>query len=285
MEVKRVVTPAEFLERAGPLLLEDEARHNLILGIADALNVDPARYRTFHLWVVVDSGRVVSAALQTPPFNITVARPATASALTALARAIHEDGLDLPGVTAAVPEVDLFADAWEAQTGTERSVRMVQRIYRLARQPNALRVPGKARRATRRDRALLVAWMKAFSDEAMGESDQDAVERGVDARLRSSTSGFLLWEAGEPVAQPVSMAGWGGTTPSGIRISAVYTPPQFRRRGYGSAVTAAVSAEQLAAGRRFCFLYTDLANSTSNKIYMDIGYEPVCDSMDYAFEP
>jgi predicted GNAT family acetyltransferase len=28
-----------------------------------------------------------------------------------------------------------------------------------------------------------------------------------------------------------------------------------------------------------------LANPTSNKIYADIGYEPVCDSVDYAFEP
>ena len=65
----------------------------------------------------------------------------------------------------------------------------------------------------------------------------------------------------------------------------VYTPARHRRRGYGSAITAAVSAERLASGRRFCFLYTDLANPTSNSIYMDIGYEPVCDSVDYAFEP
>jgi predicted GNAT family acetyltransferase len=55
-------------------------------------------------------------------------------------------------------------------------------------------------------------------------------------------------------------------------------------RGYGSAVTAAVTAEQLAEGRTFCFLYTDLANPTSNKIYTDLGYEPVCDAVDYAFE-
>jgi hypothetical protein len=80
------------------------------------------------------------------------------------------------------------------------------------------------------------------------------------------------------------LAGWGGRTPNGIRIGPVYTPPDRRRRGYGSAVTAAVSAAKLAAGRQFCFLYTDLANPTSNKIYMDIGYEPVCDAVDYAFD-
>jgi predicted GNAT family acetyltransferase len=56
-------------------------------------------------------------------------------------------------------------------------------------------------------------------------------------------------------------------------------------RGYGSAVTAAVTAERLAAGRRFCFLYTDVANPTSNRIYTRLGYEPVCESVDYAFEP
>ncbi|MBA3402395.1 MAG: GNAT family N-acetyltransferase [Actinobacteria bacterium] len=79
------------------------------------------------------------------------------------------------------------------------------------------------------------------------------------------------------------LAGWGGKTPNGIRLGPVYTPPERRRRGYASALTAAVSAERLAAGRQFCFLYTDLDNPTSNKIYTNIGYEPVCDSVEYAF--
>ena len=46
-----------------------------------------------------------------------------------------------------------------------------------------------------------------------------------------------------------------------------------------------MSQAQLDAGRRFVTLFTDLANPTSNKIYTDIGYEPVCNSIDYAFEP
>jgi predicted GNAT family acetyltransferase len=76
----------------------------------------------------------------------------------------------------------------------------------------------------------------------------------------------------------VSLAGFGGPTPHGIRIGPVYTPRQQRGRGYGSAVTAAVSQLNLGRGRRFCFLYTDLANPTSNAIYLRLGYEPVCDS-------
>jgi predicted GNAT family acetyltransferase len=46
-----------------------------------------------------------------------------------------------------------------------------------------------------------------------------------------------------------------------------------------------VSAWLLERGRQFCFLYTDLANASSNRIYQQIGYEPICDSVQYAFEP
>jgi uncharacterized protein len=57
----------------------------------------------------------------------------------------------------------------------------------------------------------------------------------------------------------------------------VYTPPALCRRGYASACVAALSARLLTEGRRLCFLYTDLANPTSNAIYQKIGYRPVYD--------
>jgi predicted GNAT family acetyltransferase len=158
---------------------------------------------------------------------------------------------------------------------------MAQRIYRLTTLRQVEGVPGRARRATQRDRPLLLEWVRSFLAEAIPEGPPDVgPERIVDARLGEGRGGFTIWEDGGPA----SLAGWGGTTPNGARIGPVYTPPEHRRRGYGSAVTAAVSAEQLASGHAFCFLYTDLANPTSNKIYTDLGYEPVCDSIDYAFE-
>lgn len=43
-------------------------------------------------------------------------------------------------------------------------------------------------------------------------------------------------------------------------------------------------ADQLERGRQFCFLFTDLANPTSNAIYQAIGYEPVCDMDQYRFD-
>jgi len=89
-----------------------------------------------------------------------------------------------------------------------------------------------------------------------------------------------LWEDGDEV---VSWVGAGGETPHGIRIGPVHTPPQLRSRGHAGSLTAAASADQLEHGRRFCFLFTDLANPTSNKIYRAIGYQPVGDVDQYRF--
>ena len=79
------------------------------------------------------------------------------------------------------------------------------------------------------------------------------------------------------------MAACIGATPKGIRIGGVYTPPDERRRGYATALVAEVSRIKLAEGKALCFLFTDLANPTSNSIYQKIGYRPVCDFAEYRF--
>jgi len=89
-----------------------------------------------------------------------------------------------------------------------------------------------------------------------------------------------LWVDG---GRPVSLTCVGGVTPHGIRIGPVYTPPDLRGKGYASSLVAGVSQMQLDAGRAYVFLFTDLANPTSNRIYQALGYEPVNDVDEYDF--
>ena len=91
---------------------------------------------------------------------------------------------------------------------------------------------------------------------------------------------LVLWEV-EGTA--VSMAGFAGRTPNGIRVAWVYTPPENRGKGFAGACVAALSQKLLDDGRKFCFLYTDLANPISNHVYLKIGYEPVTDATVYSF--
>jgi len=185
--------------------------------------------------------------------------------------------------------VEEFAELWSRHTGDTAHTHMRQGIYALEQVEPPSAVSGSARVATVDERELVLRWLIAFLEEAGSAAERsvarDRAEAALDHRLSSSSAGNLLWEDEN---EPVSLAGWTGPTPHGIRIGPVYTPPELRGRGYATALTAELSQRLLDGrlfdgGRRFCFLYTDLANPTSNAIYERIGYRRVAESAEIVF--
>ena len=108
--------------------------------------------------------------------------------------------------------------------------------------------------------------------------DRQFAERSV--AEKTAAGDFMVWECDCTV---VSMAAVVRRTPSACSIALVYTPPELRGRGYATRLVAELSEQQLAAGRRFCFLHTDLANPTSNAIYERIGYRRVAEAAEVVF--
>ena len=281
MNVVRCETPRAFLERAGVFLVADEACHNLLLGVPASLAariITPTPPPYFA--VVVETGEVVAAAMMTPPHRLVVSRTRPPQALELLAADLLAAGIMPPGVHGAVPVSEQFAEAWRAATGQGYEQILAHRIYQLERVRQVPAPPGRLRRATAADRPVLIQWNRAFLVEAFGAQAPAAdVEQLVDRRLEEPLEGLYLWDD----AGPRSLAGYTGPTPHGIRVGPVYTPPEHRNRGYASGCVAALSEMLLDRGYQFCFLYTDLANPTSNRIYQRIGYEPVCDVIEYRF--
>src|ERR687893_593156 len=99
---------------------------------------------------------------------------------------------------------------------------------------------------------------------------------------------FRLDELRPPAGVPgaARVAGMADLAPAAgmSRLSSVWTPPEHRGRGFGSAVTAAASRWALDAGATHVVLFTDLTNPVSNSIYPKIGYRPVYDAVDLAFD-
>jgi predicted GNAT family acetyltransferase len=159
---------------------------------------------------------------------------------------------------------------------------MHERIFQLEQVQPVGSVSGQLRELTEADLPLLAEWLEAFDVEALGETGQHPyeIERLRANFVNSDIRTMYFWLDGDQV---VSMSGCGNPTRNGIRIGPVYTPPDLRGRGYASALVAAVSQLQLDKGRRFCFLFTDLSNPTSNHIYQAIGYQPIADIDEYAF--
>jgi uncharacterized protein len=284
-QVTRSDDPGAFLAEADDLLLADEARHNLILGIAGTIRDSPELYPLRSFWLARHGRTVVGAAMRTPPYNLILARPSSPEALAALAHAVSDE---LPGVVGAVPESEEFAELWAAHAGVRARTHMRQGVYALEQVEPPPAAPGSPRAATADDRELVLAWWLAFGEEVLHEGGpgRENAATMVDHRLASAVSGVFLWE---DEGEPVSLAGWGGRTPNGIRVGPVYTPPELRSRGYATALTAEMSQRLLdgrlfEGGRRFCFLYTDLANPTSNAIYERIGYRRVAESAEVVFD-
>ena len=272
-------TAAGFLDAALDCLLREEAKNNLILGISLRVRDGHSYGAEAPLFLTVHDGETLAAAaVRTPPYNLILhGEPDRLEAVDAIVGYLLETGHTLPGVNGALDVASAFCRAWTRRTGQTFRLQMSQRIYALTHVRPLVDVSGHVRWACEDDVPTLARWFLGFSREAVPSDPPSDPEANV---RRFMTSGRLaVWDIGEAV----SMAGSSRGTPNGGTISAVYTPPEHRRRGYASACVAALSQALLDAGHRFCALYTDLANPTSNKIYQDVGYNPIADWGAYAF--
>ncbi|WP_405548345.1 GNAT family N-acetyltransferase [Streptomyces globisporus] len=257
-----------FLAAAGPSLAARPVEHTVALSVTERLRRSGAHHYgaddpVLGWWRGAD-GAVAGTLVRTPPHGamLTALPP---EAVEPLVEALGA-GPDLDGVNADRDIAALLA----ARLPGYRTVQE-QRLYRLGTlRPPSPAPEGRARAAAREDRALLVAWVEEFA-EATGQSKSSAewlVDEGTE---RGS---LTLWESG---GTPVALAGRSLMLAGMVRVTSVYTPPEFRGRGYGAAVTAESSQAALAEGAAEVLLFTDLANPTSNGVYLRIGYEPVAD--------
>ncbi|SNT57413.1 Predicted acetyltransferase, GNAT family [Asanoa hainanensis] len=209
-----------------------------------------------------------SAFVWTPPRALLIGGSATVAASTELAELLD----DVPGVNSTDEAARAFADAWCRRTGVTARPGLRSRLYRLGELVPPV-VAGRARVAGAGDRDLLVAWLTTCAEEL--HEPLASPGRAADLGVRDGAYG--LWEVD---GTPVALAGRRRPAGGVVRIGPVYTPRQHRGRGYGSAVTAAVSAWSLP---HEVVLFTDLSNPTSNSIYTKIGYRPVEDRQLFEF--
>lgn len=279
MTLRTFDDPARFLSVARAFLEEREDLHGLLLGMLGLAEADAARTPIWMGLAEGPSNPRLAAALT--PMNLILSE-GDAAAVEPIARALGAQELRVPGVVGPPPLVDAFAKAWSDARGTQVTGTMEQGLYRLDRVVAPGGIPGHARRARAADAQTLVAWLQAFEREALPHAPANP------AHVRATVEGGIargftyVWESAEGMVATASLA---RPTRRGITMNAVYTPPEFRGRGYATGLSAAVSQAGLDSGKEFCTLYTDLANPASNGIYRKIGYARVGSSKHAGFGP
>ena len=274
MRVHRHSNAAEFLSSSESWLLDAEPENNLIIGLAYQSRSQGGGLDEY--WATVCNGdEIVGAAFRTPPYPLGVTRM-PADAIPALLDDVEAVYQELPGVGGPIEVVEQLAPRWRNRHGVAWHVKFHQRIHVLTRPAivGAL-PPGRLRRMSDSDENVIWEWMAAFvRDTGTSAPPKSLVQRQLDQRR------FYFWDDNGSRC----MLAAARDTPGGACITAVYTPFAYRRNGYATAAVAALSKNLLNAGKRFCCLYTDLSNPTSNAIYARIGYEPVRDDMELVFK-
>lgn len=288
-QVHRFDSIEDFHAATSEYLLRQEAAHCLMIGLTQTARERSDYSSDLLMAALEEDGRIVGAALRTPPRALVLSRIAAddlPAAAAALAEGLYDPADLMPGLLATVEVAQAFVPAYTARSGQQARVEVQERVFQLERVIAPPPVPGRMRLAGRVDLGLVADWVLDFQAEAL---PHEVPSRGnIEAMVEMSFAlphlrGFWLWEDAQ--GRPVSLAGHTGPTPNGIRIGPVYTPPQERGKGYASACVAALSQHHLDQGRRYCFLFTDLANPTSNHIYQQIGYVGVADFEQLRFDP
>jgi len=280
MNLQSYTEAGEFLDNCQDELESSEAANSLLLGISMNLDWFPKRVDNLPcLTTITEEHRLVLAAIMTPPHNLVLSthQGNLEAACQLLVDDLIKRGWAVPGVLAPSPAAEAFARHWLEATGRRFKIDRQQRVFELRETHFLPSIAGKLRIANPADLDLVATWENGFNVDIFRISD--LVQSRQSAELRIGEGDLYLWDD----QQPRSMAMKTRPTRHGISISQVYTPPEFRGRGYATACVAELSRGLLHSGWQFCALFAVVTNQSANYVYQKIGYKPVCNFDEITF--
>ncbi|MGB3405822.1 MAG: GNAT family N-acetyltransferase [Microcoleaceae cyanobacterium] len=276
MKIYQFKTADLFYNQAQQYLLRDAARNHLLLRITHTLIEHPERYTIPpYLSIVKSHNSIIAVAIQTPPYGLVLSQIQDLQAIDLIIENLSQNQIKLPTVSGLPTETKAFVEKWSTLTQQSYHLEKQLRIHCLTQVNPINQSNGELRFATLQDRELLIEWCQAFIKEAMPNPEN--VEHLVDSHLNQNS--IYIWQD----VTPVSIVCGSGNLTVGGNISLVYTPPQYRQKGYASSSVATLTQHLLNRGYPNCYLFTDLTNPTANHIYHNIGYQPICDWHLYQF--
>lgn len=270
----------QFWNEISPSLRKDEAKNSLILGLCDAFRTQPslclfqaALFNAEHFLgaLVASEYKGFLNLLPSPLSNSEYAQK--------LFSTFQKKSLPIKNLIGEKSTVEIYQHVLE-QKGYTLKINMRQGIYRCT-QVSMPAIPESVsfRWAQEQDVDFIGSWIRDFHFEAVPHDPPfDFTE------LAASRIAKKMIYVAEVNGVPVSIAAWSRDIGTSNSVNLVFTPKQFRNRGYASMVTAMITKKCLDSGKLETNLYTDMSNPTSNKIYQKIGYSFVSDSLHMGVE-
>jgi len=189
-----------------------------------------------------------------------------------------------PNLTRAVgpnEAISIFSRIYSDCSSKKHTILTNVRFFVLEKiNPLINRSHGKTRIATTSDFDLVKNWHREFDDDAhrAGKRTEEELNSLVTNGIKKEMI-FIFDDGSKPISLAANMR---GTKDLGF-IAPVYTPKEYRGKGYASAIVTDLSQMILNKFKKPA-LFTDLSNPTSNSIYQKIGFKAVSDFKEIKFE-
>ncbi|GEM_PF-1429585 len=186
-------------------------------------------------------------------------------------------GRSPPSIAGPYAQVQLARKALGRDTHTAR-IDACETLYEL--ELDELVVPtslldGKVERIhpTQRHLDVLIRWANDYAVEVLGLAQTHAHLAATREKIQRAITNNEIWmllERGVPVAR----SSFSARTSNAVQVSAMYTPPEMRRRGFARSIVAASLADMHEKGIRLTALFMDPSNRAGQACVRSLGFKP-----------
>ncbi|WP_242302219.1 GNAT family N-acetyltransferase [Bacillus cereus group sp. BfR-BA-01361] len=259
-----------FKEEVTPFLEKNEQENNLILGVLQMV------HQPIFMGIAKQGEEIAVVFLQTEEKKqIIVATSEIAEEdIVELAKKLAEVYSNVPGLIGNKKIVQRLAEEIAVLANKKTTVAMEQGIYELKQVKKKWSGDEVFREVNSDELTLIEQWIYQFCEDVNLPTTKEEAKQTAHTLITNHRLFGL-----EVDGKLVSVAAKTRPTKNNITVNFVYTPKEERKKGYASNCVAALSQRMLDEGYKTTTLYTDLANPTSNKIYQEIGYEQIAESV------
>lgn len=264
---KKVEDVKDFKKIARPICEIDEAKYSLLYGII----LDDI----FGKHLMLHESDLAIAVQTAPTRPLVISDIIDQQSIQDLANYLETDK-DIKEIVGTEETINKILDCLRSSEPGMPKLIMHQRIFRLDKLTKPP-IDCHMRQANPKDQAIVSQWFYQFMLDSlvMSNPSKNQIDKMAQTRINNQEV-YLLVKDGNVV----SMACSNRPTIHGITINGLFTPIEYRGNGLATQMLALLS-EKLLQQYDFCCLYSDLNNPASDKIYRQLGYKPVCDSLQY----
>ncbi len=280
MKVEVASSAKEFLERYEDIMLQQEAVSQLVLSLAyREAGGEKAGDSTFG--AVMEEDTVLLLFCNVLPHDLaihTVIQEKEQEAAAVLADYVFEQQVKIQGILGRKDVCQGFINQYQKTTEGVFIEKLVADIMELRLLNEIWPSEGFQRRAHTDEVKMIADWMIEFQMETLtSELDYEAAL----AKAEQAVANGDVYVLEEEEQQVVTMAVTTKRLPHGIAIDYVYTPEEYRGKGYAATNMYYLSKALLAKGYQFCTLFVDKDNLLSHRAYEKVGYSVVGESYGY----